>query len=374
MSKKFAYFFIYLVIFFFGPFMTQAEAESLELFPPIDQQKEYPLSAAGMKELLFDLYQFGTEEHYMIQFDGALDLSQTAVGNNESLSNPTIETINFASLPASLTFKGAGADSHLSLPKTCFFGQDSHFETLNLKASKIYGNGHQLYFENIQHSDHTQLFGGSDGNLVGNPILVFQGVTGGSWEIYGGNEAGTLTGSPSIQLLSLTGDIQRLCGGSLKGEIIGNVSTRVQQLNGMLMNYYGGGFGTADEPVNVKGTIDNQLTSESTAFTLGDFVGGAAFGETGAVNTLITGKGSFSDTGILIGGSQVGEIHGQEQAITTVIDTRQFQKGERNFVGGNQYSGTIYGDIENQIYAGKASQGRLIELTALGEWTWRSGA
>ncbi|MGL9748743.1 hypothetical protein [Enterococcus sp. DIV0170] len=366
MSKKFAYFFIYLVIFFFGPFMTQAEAESLELFPPIDQQKEYPLSAAGMKELLFDLYQFGTEEHYMIQFDGALDLSQTAVGNNESLSNPTIETINFASLPASLTFKGAGADSHLSLPKTCFFGQDSHFETLNLKASKIYGNGHQLYFENIQHSDHTQLFGGSDGNLVGNPILVFQGVTGGSWEIYGGNEAGTLTGSPSIQLLSLTGDIQRLCGGSLKGEIIGNVSTRVQQLNGMLMNYYGGGFGTADEPVNVKGTIDNQLTSESTAFTLGDFVGGAAFGETGAVNTLITGKGSFSDTGILIGGSQVGEIHGQEQAITTVIDTRQFQKGERNFVGGNQYSGTIYGDIENQIYAGKASQGSFNRIDGAG--------
>lgn len=160
--------------FFFGPFITQAEAESLELFPPIDQQKEYPLSAAGMKELLFDLYQFGTEEHYTIQFDGALDLSQTAVGINESLSNPTIETINFASLPASLTFKGSGAESHLSLPKTCFFGQDSHFETLNLKASKIYGNGHQLYFENIQHSDHTQLFGGSDRNLVGNPLLFFK--------------------------------------------------------------------------------------------------------------------------------------------------------------------------------------------------------
>lgn len=165
-----------------------------------------------------------------------------------------------------------------------------------------------------------------------------------------------------------------MCGGSLKGEIIGNVSTRIQQLNGMLMNYYGGGFGTADEPVIVKGTIDNQLTSESTAFTLGDFVGGAAFGETGAVNTLITGKGSFSDTGILIGGSQVGEIHGQEQAITTVIDTRQFQKESEILLAAINTAEQSMEISKIRFMRERFHRGRLIELMALGEWRWRNGA
>ncbi|MGG5371238.1 hypothetical protein [Enterococcus sp. AZ196] len=366
MSKKIAYFFIYLLIFLFGPCLVKAEAETLELVPPVTQQREYPLSAEGFKEILFDLYQFGTESHYTIELDGILDLGQTTVGADRSLSAPTLETINFASLSANLTFKGIGTEAKLVLPNTCFFGQDAHFETLNLQAAKIYGNGHKLLFDKIEHSQNTQLFGGGIGDLVGNPVISFQQVSGGSWEIFGGNEAGTLTGSPVIHISAMTGDITQLCGGSLKGEILGDVRTEIRSLNGSLLNYYGGGFGTEAEPVKVSGSITNQLCSQSSNFSIENFVGGVAFGRTGAIDTLINGVGGFTEDGILIGGSQTGEVYGQETAIRTTIDTRQFQKGERSFVGGNQYGGAIYGHIENQLFAGKASKGSFKRIDGAG--------
>ncbi|MGM0167771.1 hypothetical protein IGI39_002755 [Enterococcus sp. AZ135] len=366
MSKKFAYFLMFFFIFLSSSFAAHAEAERLELIPPVTQQGNYSPNAEGFKQLLFDLYQFGTDTQYTIQLEGTLDLRQTTVGDNEMLHEPTRETISFVNISAKLNFKGLGTEAKLYLPANCFFGQDCHFESLSLQGVKIYGNGHQLFFENIHHIQQTQLFGGSNRDLTGDPAIIFQQVRGGTWEIYGGNEAGTLTGSPTTQILDLEGDITQLCGGSLKGKISGNITTKIQNLKGTLNNYYGGGFGTAADPVEVSGKITNQLTSGSSNFTLGNFVGGAAFGKTGAINTLLNGAGNFSEEGILIGGSQAGEIYGEETAITTNIDTRHFQSGERSFVGGNQYSGTIYGGIENQIFAGKASQGSFKRIDGAG--------
>lgn len=357
MSKKIAYFLVYLFIFLFVPFTAGAEATSLELLPPINQQTNYDLNVEGFKKLLFDLYQFGTETSYTIQIDGTLDLSQTTVGADEVPSDITLETITFGSVPAKLTFEGTGPDAELYLPSHCYFGQDIRLRELTLQAEKIYGNGHQLSFEEIQHVQTTQLFGGSDRDLIGNPKLMFQQVTGGTWEIYGGNESGTLTGNPMIQILDMTGDINRLSGGSLAGKIIGSPTTEIRSLNGTLSNYYGGGIGAEGNIAEVTGEVNNQLTSSSASFTLGNFVGGVAHGKTGPINTTINGTGGFSPTGILIGGSQTGEIFGKNQAITTAIDTRQFKAGERSFVGGNQYSGVIHGGIENLIYAGKADHG-----------------
>lgn len=366
MSKKITYFFIFLFILLFGSFSMEAEADILELLPPVAQQKEYPLSAEGFKELLLDLSHLGTEEHYTIQFDGLLDLSQTTVGINEKRTKPTFETINFSCVSANFSFKGIGTEAQLFLPNDCFFGQDSHFNSLSLQAAKIYGNGHQLFFEDIGHTQTTRVFGGSNCDLAGNPKIIFQRVIGGSWEIFGGNEAGILTGSPTTQVLDLTGDVTQLCGGSLKGKILGDVTTEIRRLNGMLTNYFGGGLGAEGDPVEITGRINNQLISSSADFSLGNFVGGAAFGKTGPINTLLSGAGGFTESGVLIGGSQTGEIYGQESAITTRIDTRQFQKGERSFVVGNQYSGAIYGDIENQIYAGKAFQGSFKRIDGAG--------
>ena len=212
MSKKIAYFLVYLFIFLFVPFTAGAEAASLELLPPINQQTNYDLNVEGFKKLLFDLYQFGTETSYTIQIDGTLDLSQTTIGADEVPSDITLETITFGSVPAKLTFEGTDPDAELYLPSHCYFEQDIRLRELTLQAEKIYGNGHQLSFEEIQHVQTTQLFGGSDRDLIGNPKLMFQQVIGGTWEIYGGNESGTLTGNPMIQILDMTGDINRLSG------------------------------------------------------------------------------------------------------------------------------------------------------------------
>lgn len=364
MSKKIAYFILYVFIFFFGPFAVQAEADSLELIPPVTQQANYSLSSTGWQELLLDLYRFGKEDTYTIQFSGSLDLSQTTVGEDVTYSDPTRETINFVSIPANLKIKGTST-AKLKLPETCFFGQAIHFEGFALQGKKIYGNGQQLFFENIQHDQTTQLFGGSNRDLIGDPKIIFQRVTGGSWEIYGGNESGILTGNPSIQILEMSGTITQLCGGSLNGKIYGDVTTEVKKLEGTLERYYGGGIGTT-APVEVTGEIRNQLASNSEDFLLGDFVGGVAFGRTGTINNHISGNGSFSSEGILIGGSQSGEIVGHDRAIITKIDTRRFQKGERSFVGGNQYGGKINGDIENQIHAGGVNKGSFIRIDGAG--------
>ncbi|MGX7205675.1 hypothetical protein [Enterococcus pingfangensis] len=364
MSKKIAYFVLYLFIFFCGPYAVQAETESLELIPPVTQQTNYPLSSAGLQELLLDLHQFGKEDTYTIQLSGSLDLSQTTVGEDVIYPNPTRETINFVSIPTKLKVKGISA-AELKLPNTCFFGQAVQFEDLTLQGNKIYGNGHQLLFKNIQHRQATQLFGGSNRDLIGDPKIIFQQVTGGSWEIYGGNESGTLIGNPSIQILDMTGNITQLCGGSLDGKVCGNVTTEIRKLEGILERYYGGGIGTT-APVEVTGEITNYLASSSENFLLCNFVGGVAFGRTGTINNNISGSGSFSSEGILIGGSQAGEIIGHDRAITTKIDTRRFQKGERSFVGGNQYSGKIVGDIENQIHAGSANKGSFIRIDGAG--------
>lgn len=366
MSKKIAYFLLYIFILLFGPFVLQAEAETINIFPPINQQTEYPSSVKGCQQLLLDLYRFGGADQYEIRISAPLDLSQTAIGENVVYSDPTLETINFVSIFKKIKFIGTSAEATLTLPDTCFFGQETQLEKVTLQAKKIYGNGQKLLFKNIQHSQHTQLFGGSDRDLVGNPEIIFQQVTGGTWEIYGGNEAGTLRGNPITQILTLTGEITQLCGGSLTGTIRGNVATEIKELNGTLARYYGSGIGTEETPVEVTGETTNTLTSCSEEFLLGEFVGGAAYGKTGAITNLITGSGSFSAEGILIGGSQSGEINGGDRAISTTIDTRHFQKGERSFVGGNQYNGKIIGDIENQINAGRVNKGSFIRIDGAG--------
>lgn len=366
MSKKFAYLILVGFIFLCILFSVPAEAENLELIPPVDQEKGYSADAEGFKELLFDLYQLGKEDQYTIQFSGVLDLIQTTIGADQQQSEPTFETIGLSDVSANLTFKGIGAEAQLFLPDICFFGQAVQFEGLNLAVSKIYGNGHQVIFKNIQHDGNTQVFGGSNRDLVADPKLVFQQVSGGTWEIVGGNEMGDLTGNPSTQIIDMTGAITQLCGGSLAGKIIGTTTTEVRDFRGELTNYYGGGVGTAAAPVELTGGIKNLLCSASSDFTLGNFVGGVAFGQTGAINTLVEGQGSFSLDGIFIGGSQSGVIVGKDKAITTKLDTRQFQNGERNFVGGNQYNGRIVGDIENEIYAGTVDKGSFNRIDGAG--------
>ena len=295
-----------------------------------------------------------------------MDLTATTVGTPEVQENPTLETINFTSVPNSLTFKGIDQAVILSLPESCFFGQALQLNQLTLQASKIYGNGHPLVFESIQHLGKTELFGGSNHDLVGDPKIIFNQVTGGDWQICGGNELGNLTGTVETRITNLTGNLTQLCGGSLRGTIFGNVTTEIHGLNGALADYYGGGIGTVGELATVNGTISNQINGASTNFVLGNYYGGVAFGKTGPIQNRLNGVGNFSAKGDLIGGSQNGEILGIPQAITTQIDTSQFLSGERNFVGGNQFGGVITGAIDNQLLAGTLGQGSFMRIDGAG--------
>ncbi|MEG0372373.1 MAG: hypothetical protein RR583_00470 [Enterococcus sp.] len=366
MSKKIDYFLIAILIFLFLVLPEKAEAAELELTPSIGSQSKFPASPAGLQELLWAIYQTDPKQSYTIQLERSLDLTGTAVGTPEIQENPALETINFASVPNSLTFKGSDQAVILSLPESCFFGQDLELNQLMLQAPKIYGNGHSLIFESIQHFGKTELFGGSNHDLVGNPRMIFNQVIGGEWQICGGNESGNLTGTVETKIMNLTGQLTRLCGGSLSGMISGDVTTEIKGLNGVLVDYYGGGIGTVAEPATVNGAISNHINGASTDFVLGNYYGGVAFGKTGPIQNRLNGIGNFSTKGNLIGGSQTGEIQGVSQAITTQIDTSQFLSGERNFVGGNQFSGVITGAIDNQILAGSFDRGSFMRIDGAG--------
>ncbi|MFC0277617.1 hypothetical protein ACFFH2_13165 [Enterococcus devriesei] len=366
MSKKIDYFLIAILIFLFLGLPTKTEAAELELTPSIGANSKFPASPAGLQELLWAIYQTDPKQSYTIQLEGDLDLTATTVGTPEVQENPTLETINFTSVPNSLTFKGIDQAVILSLPESCFFGQALQLNQLTLQASKIYGNGHPLVFESIQHLGKTELFGGSNHDLVGDPKIIFNQVTGGDWQICGGNELGNLTGTVETRITNLTGNLTQLCGGSLRGTIFGNVTTEINGLNGALAVYYGGGIGADGEPATVNGTISNQINGASTNFVLGNYYGGVAFGKTGPIQNRLNGVGNFSTKGDLIGGSQTGEILGIPQAITTQIDTSQFLSGERNFVGGNQFGGVITGAIDNQLLAGSLGRGSFMRIDGAG--------
>lgn len=366
MSKKIDYFLIAILIFLFATFPAQVKAAGLELTPPIGAKSEFPANPAGLKELLWAIYQTDPKESYTIQLEHSLDLTSTAIGSPDIQQNPTLETINFASVPNALTVKGIEQSIVLSLPESCFFGQDLQLNQLTLQGSKIYGNGYSLIFESIHHVGKTELFGGSNRDLVGDPKIIFNQVTGDEWQICGGNESGNLTGNVETKITNLTGNLIQLCGGSLKGTITGDVTTEINGLNGALVDYYGGGIGTLAEPAAVNGKINNQINGASTNFMLGNYYGGVAFGKTGPIQNRLNGVGNFSANGDLIGGSQAGEVQGIPQAITTQIDTSQFLSGKRNFVGGNQFSGVITGAINNQLLAGTLGCGSFMRIDGAG--------
>ena len=295
--------------------------------------------------------------------DGELDLSQTFVGRDIVAKVPSLDTVTFMSIESQLNFKGKTKDAFLKLPAQSFMGQTASFSNLTLQADELYGNGYRLLFENIHHVGKTFLYGGGSRNLIGDPKLLFDQVTGGNWEIYGGNEKGIVTGNIQINILNMTGTIDRLCGGSVNGKIEGNITTEIDSMAGFLIDYYGGGLGTEADPVTVNGEIKNKIASTNPNFILGNFIGGVAVGTTGKINTQIEGKGSFSTNGCLVGGSQIGDING---GITTSIDSRAFQQGERSYVGGNQKRGAIYGSITNKIYAGSANAGSFKRIDGAG--------
>ncbi|MEG1503641.1 MAG: hypothetical protein RSC16_05285 [Enterococcus sp.] len=363
MSKKIVYILpiIYILLFLAVP--QEAQAQSLELIPAVKQEVLYPVTVDGFKRLLLDIDELGTAEEYEILLDGELDLSQTFVGRDIVAKDPSLDTVTFMSIESQLNFKGRTKDAFLKLPAQSFMGQTASFSNLTLQADELYGNGHRVLFENIHHVGKTFLYGGGSRNLTGDPTLLFDQVTGGNWEIYGGNEKGVVTGNIQINILNMTGTIDRLCGGSVNGKIEGNITTEIDSMAGYLIDYYGGGLGTEADPVTVNGEIKNKIASTNPNFILGNFIGGVAVGTTGKINTQIEGKGSFSTNGCLVGGSQIGDING---GITTSIDSRAFQQGERSYVGGNQKRGAIYGSITNKIYAGSANAGSFKRIDGAG--------
>ncbi|MFC4770764.1 hypothetical protein [Enterococcus hermanniensis] len=363
MSKKSVYLLpiIYILLFLAVP--QEAQSQSLELIPAVNQGARYPVTVEGFKQLLLDIDKAGTAEEYDILLDGELDLSQASIGRDFVVEDPSLDTITLMSIESKLTIKGKTKDAILRLPDQCFLGQAISFSNLTLQVAQLFGNGHSLLFENIQHLGKTCLYGGGNRDLTGDPVLLFDQVAGGTWEIYGGNEKGALTGDIQIKILSMIGEIDRLCGGSATGEITGNITTEICSLDGRLLEYYGGGLGTELNAVTVNGIIKNRLSSDNTNFTLGNFIGGVARSTTGMITNKIEGKGSFSDNGCFVGGSQIGEIYG---GITTSIDSRAFHQGERSFIGGNQRLGAIYGSITNKIYAGKANAGSFKRIDGAG--------
>ncbi|MGM0238814.1 hypothetical protein [Enterococcus sp. AZ103] len=362
MSKKISYF-MAIILFFFLLFenVTTVDASQLILSPNIDN-KTYESSPSGIKEILQDILSTPTKDAFTIQMSGNLDLSKAAnLTNDEKTENP--DQINFVSVSNPISFIGA-EDTEIILPKETYFGSSLTLSNMKLKGEAIFANGHPLKFENVRQMGNVQIFGGGKQFCQGNSSLSFKNVQGENFEIIGGNQTGTFIGNSQTNIEKLTGNL-KLVGGNQTGSFEGDIVNQIHFVDGRL-DLFGGGEGTEATPVEVTGTINNRINSQSSEMILNQYVGGVCYGKTEGITNSITGLGQFDSVEPLIGGSLTGEIISQSDAIKNTIDTRNFSKGEKIFVGGNRYKGKIIGHITNQIQAGRVNRGSFSSISGAG--------
>ncbi|HAP5699093.1 TPA: hypothetical protein IU095_000521 [Enterococcus faecalis] len=342
--------------------------------------KEYASTEAGLKEALFDLYQQGNNGDFTLY-----------IGNNITTSAATTAKVIPDTVTASnMTFYALqGKVNHLVITgnsadpismdqtaptgsKTLGFNQNIHFgsnitlRNLNYKGTNMYLNGYSLNLNGGSSGNGLTVYGGTDtGDVSGNPTLTVNSTGTGTWNFYGGNQnGGNLAGNPTIVINNTRSGLNTLSGGANIGTVTGNTSLVVNDSGGRIASIYGGGYGTnATNTANVTGNVSTKvaITNAATGFQLSTYYGGVQYGNIGGkVTNDISGYGRWYTAGQrFIGGSSRGDI-GTNRAtdgITTNLNTQLYSAGRADFEGGNQYSGTIIGDITNVVTAGTNSAG-----------------
>ncbi len=342
--------------------------------------KEYASTEAGLKEALFDLYQQGNNGDFTLYIGNNITTSaattakvipDTVTASNmtfyalQGKVNHLVITGNSAD-PISMDQTAPTGSKTLGFNQNIFFGSNITLRNLNYTGTNMYLNGYSLNLNGGSSGNGLTVYGGTDtGDVSGNPTLTVNSTGTGTWNFYGGNQnGGNLAGNPTIVINNTRSGLNTLSGGANIGTVTGNTSLVVNDSGGRIASIYGGGYGTnATNTANVTGNVSTKvaITNAATGFQLSTYYGGVQYGNIGGkVTNDISGYGRWYTAGQrFIGGSSRGDI-GTNRAtdgITTNLNTQLYSAGRADFEGGNQYSGTIIGDITNVVTAGTNSAG-----------------
>ncbi|PQE36694.1 hypothetical protein CUS07_01770 [Enterococcus faecalis] len=342
--------------------------------------KEYASTEAGLKEALFDLYQQGNNGDFTL-YIGTNITTSTATTAKVIPDTVTASNMTFYALQGKvnhLVITGNSADpismdqtaptgsKTLGFNQNIFFGSNITLRNLSYTGTNMYLNGYSLNLNGGSSGNGLTVYGGTDtGDVSGNPTLTVNSTGTGTWNFYGGNQnGGNLAGNPTIVINNTRSGLNTLSGGANIGTVTGNTSLVVNDSGGRIASIYGGGYGTnATNTANVTGNVSTKvaITNAATGFQLSTYYGGVQYGNIGGkVTNDISGYGRWYTAGQrFIGGSSRGDI-GTNRAtdgITTNLNTQLYSAGRADFEGGNQYSGTIIGDITNVVTAGTNTAG-----------------
>ncbi|EBW6970975.1 hypothetical protein DP842_24035, partial [Salmonella enterica subsp. enterica serovar Enteritidis] len=342
--------------------------------------KEYASTEAGLKEALFDLYQQGNNGDFTLYIGNNITTSaattakvipDTVTASNmtfyalQGKVNHLVITGNSAD-PISMDQTAPTGSKTLGFNQNIFFGSNITLRNLNYTGTNMYLNGYSLNLNGGSSGNGLTVYGGTDtGDVSGNPTLTVNSTGTGTWNFYGGNQnGGNLAGNPTIVINNTRSGLNTLSGGANIGTVTGNTSLVVNDSGGRIASIYGGGYGTnATNTANVTGNVSTKvaITNAATGFQLSTYYGGVQYGNIGGkVTNDISGYGRWYTAGQrFIGGSSRGDI-GTNRAtdgITTNLNTQLYSAGRADFEGGNQYSGTIIGNITNVVTAGTNTAG-----------------
>lgn len=315
----------------------------------------YDSTVLGLQTALYDLYQHGNNQNYVLYIGKDLTIASqasltartdTATGTADVSFYSLRDKVNQLTITGSANDPVSGTETTSNAAYSFFtlattgsvdFGTNITIRNLRYRANTMYSNGNELTLGTGSYGTTvTNIYGGSDSSdITGNPTLTIQSTGAGSWNIYGGNRSGgVVNGNITTNILDASGTIATIAGAGNNSSIVnGNVSTTINVQNAntslTITNFYGGTSANSETEIN--GTVTNN----------------------------IKGRGKWTTTlAQYYGGSYVGTIASSNgQAINNIVDTSSFSSGSAMIVGANRTNGAIQGDITNVLKAGKPNKG-----------------
>ncbi|MGX7031217.1 beta strand repeat-containing protein [Vagococcus zengguangii] len=343
------------------------DAKNIAVVPNPETQsgiKEYKGSIAGMKEALFDIYQYGDGGNYGI-YVGTTVSFDTSIASDTIPANPSATDITFKALESkasTLIFTSTQVDEinnntvaptgakTLTMRTDVYWGTDIVLRNISYSVTNMYLNGHNALFGGGSRSTViSNIYGGSKNqDVTGNPTIEINATGAYTWSIYGGNESGgTLTGNPSIIVNNTSGAISTLSGGAKVGTVTGDTSLEINKTTGGITSVYGGGEGTSGTATaNVTGNtsvvINNTgagITTLSGGVKVGTVDGNTSLIVNDAGGTIANVYGAGQGTSATVTANVKGNV------TTSINSTNTASKLRLT----NYYGGTAYGDITGNV-------------------------
>lgn len=355
--------------------------------------KEYGSTLESLKAAMFDLYSYGNNRDFILYIGSRVVADSAMAGRNALATGPSdvsfyslkgrVNTIVFTgttedSLSNEMVSSGPNGSTSTSARLVLGdvdFGTNIVFRNITYRFDTAFMNGHNFISKGSSYhvgTSYTKLYGGSNNSdLEGSPVIEINSTGGTNWQrVFGGNQSGgVLNGSPRIIVNSTQREISSLSGGAYIGTINGSTTVHIKDAYS-IDSYFGGGYGeSAGNAANVTGNVATSISVDNSGseFTMpSDFYGGVNYGNIGGtVRNFISGHGKWANTTArFIGGSAHGDI-GSFKGITAVyteLDISKYSYGRASFEGGNRYSGTITGDIENVIKSAPTESGGIADF------------